>query len=259
MPEDGDILGVIAAYTALTPAQLAAFAAVIFIAGIVRGFSGFALSALVMAALASFLRPVEILPMNFILEAIAGLVMVRGGIKHADMRVVIGLVVLSALGMPSGLYLTTHLPVETTRLLALLTILLLTILLLANFKPKNPDSPMMIYSTGFLAGLATGIAGVGGMVVVIFVFSLGREARVIRASLVMYLFFSLATSLIYFIYFGLMTEAVIARGAVFSVPTIIGVLIGSQLFSKSHDKLYRIFCLGLLILLSVAGLLRVIL
>ncbi len=242
----------------LSQMQLVIILAVVFIAGIVRGFSGFALSALVMAALASFLPPVEILPMNFILEATAGLIMVRGGIKHADMRVVIGLVVFSALGMPSGLYLTTHLPVETTRLMALSTILLLTILLLANFRPKNPDSPMMIYGAGFLAGLATGIAGVGGMVVVIFVFSLGREARVIRASLVMYLFFSLATSLIFFVYFGLMTETVMVRGAIFSVPTIIGVLVGSQLFSKSHDRLYRIFCLGLLILLSVAGLLRVI-
>ncbi len=125
---------------ALTPNQIALFAAIVFIAGIVRGFSGFALSALIMASLASILPPVEILPMNFLLEATAGLVMVRGGIKDADMRVVVGLVVASAIGMPMGLYLTTSFPVDITRLMALSVILFLAILLFANVKPKDSST-----------------------------------------------------------------------------------------------------------------------
>lgn len=232
---------------------------IVFIAGIVRGFSGFALSALSMASLATILMPVEILPMNFLLEAAAGLMMVRGGIKDADMRIVIGLVGMSAIGMPLGLLLTTHAPVELTRLFALSTILILAILLFANVRPKNPDSAAMLFGAGLLSGFVTGIAGVGGMVVVIYVFSLGRKAVVIRASLVMYLFLSLVTSLFYYIYFDMMNETILWRGAILSVPTIIGVLIGSSLFSKSHERFYRIFCLGLLIFLASTGLLRVIL
>jgi len=245
--------------TGLSSNQLAAFAAVVFIAAIVRGFSGFALSALIMAALASILPPVEILPMNFILEAVAGLMMVRGGIKDADMRIVIGLVVASAIGQPLGLLLTTTAPVEITRLMALSVILVLAILLIANIKPKNADNNAYLYGAGLLSGFVTGIAGVGGMVVVIYIFSLGREAKTIRASLVMYLFLSLVISLFYYLYFGLLSETVLARGAIFTVPVVIGVLIGARLFSKSHEKLYRTFCLGLLILLAITGLLRIIL
>lgn len=231
---------------------------VVFVAGVVRGFSGFALSALIMASLATILTPVEILPMNFLLEAAAGLMMVRGGIKDANMRIVVGLVIMSAIGQPIGLYLTTHAPVELTRLFALSTILILAVLLFANVRPKNPDSTAMLCGAGMLSGLVTGIAGVGGMVVVIYVFSLGQKAVVIRASLVMYLFLSLVISLFYYIYFDLMNEDILWRGAILSVPTIIGVLIGSSLFSKSHEKFYRIFCLGLLIFLAATGLLRVI-
>ena len=243
----------------LTQFELLVCVGIVFIAGIVRGFSGFALSALIMASLATILTPVEILPMNFLLEGAAGLMMVRGGIKDADMRVVIGLVVMSAVGQPVGLYLTTHAPVELTQLFALATILILAILLFANVRPKNPDSATILYGEGLLSGFVTGIAGVGGMVVVIYVFSLGRKSVVIRASLVMYLFLSLVTSLFYYIYFDLMSETILWRGAILSVPTIIGVLIGSRLFSKSHEKFYRIFCLGLLIFLATTGLLRVIL
>ncbi len=243
----------------LTQSQLLLCIGIVFIAGMVRGFSGFALSALIMASLATMLPPVEILPMNFVLEAAAGLMMVRGGIKDADMRVVLGLVIMSAIGMPIGLMLTTHAPVQLTRIFALSTILILAILLFANVRPKKPDSTLILSGAGLLSGLVTGIAGVGGMVVVIYVFSLGKKARVIRASLVMYLFLSLLTSLVYYLYFELLTQTVLWRGAILIVPTIIGVVIGANLFSKAHDKMYRIFCLGLLIFISITGLLRVIL
>lgn len=249
----------LATLTNLSENQLLICIAVVFFAGIVRGFSGFALSAIIMASLATMLPPVEILPMNMILEAIAGLLMVRGGIKDADMRIVFGLAITSAIGVPAGLYLTTHIPVDVTRLLALMTILVLSVLLFANVKPKNAESPTILYGAGLLSGVVTGIAGVGGMVVVIYIFSLGRQAKMIRASLVMYLFLSIITSFAAYMYFGLFSESVVARGAVLSLPMVIGVVIGSRLFSRSHEKLYRIFCLGLLILLALTGLLRVIL
>jgi uncharacterized membrane protein YfcA len=249
----------IAGSTGLATSQIMLIFVVVFFAGMVRGFSGFALSALVMASLATTLPPIEILPMNFVLESVAGLFMVRGGIKDADMLLVIGLVLGSALGMPAGLSLTVHVPVEVTRLLALSTILCLAILLLANFRPKNLDSNLGRVGAGLVSGLVTGIAGVGGMVVVIYIFSLGRNARTIRASLVMYLFFSLITSLFYYIFFDLLNNQVVWRGAVFSLPMIAGVLIGTTLFSKTHEKFYRLFCLGLLILLALTGLLRAIL
>ena len=252
-------MNTILALTGFEYSQLLFIVGVVFIAGIVRGFSGFALSALIMASLATILPPFEILPMNFILEAAAGLMMVRGGIRDADMRIVIGLVATSAIGMPIGLTLTTHAPVELTRLFALSTILILAILLLANVRPRKPERAAMLYGAGLLSGLVSGIAGVGGMVVVIYVFSLGRKARIIRASLVMYLFLSLITSLFYYVFFELMTETIVWRGSILAIPTILGVVIGSHIFSNAHEKFYRIFCLGLLIFIAITGLLRVIL
>ena len=61
---------------------------VIFLAGMVRGFSGFALSALVMAALVVILPPIELIVVCWFLEMSASLLMVRDGVRQWDRAVV---------------------------------------------------------------------------------------------------------------------------------------------------------------------------
>ena len=55
----------------LTEIQFIYCISAIFLAGIVRGFSGFALSAIVVASMAGILPTVELIPMVLVLEAIA--------------------------------------------------------------------------------------------------------------------------------------------------------------------------------------------
>ncbi len=242
--------------THLSAGQLQFCFAAVLLASLVRGFSGFALSALIVTSTISVMPPVELLPVNLILEGVAGLLMVRGGIRDADKRIVIGLVIGSTIGVPIGLTLLLYLPVAMTKMLALGVILALALLLLANFRPRGLDSIPGLYISGVIAGIVTGIAGVGGMVVAIYALALGRPARVIRASLVMFLFASEITSAAYFYYYGIFTETAVWRGIMFTPMVIIGVLIGARYFSKANESFYRNFCLGLLIVLAVVGIIR---
>ena len=75
----------------LTAAQVVFCAGVVFVAGIIRGFSEFALSALFMASAAAIIPPVELIPICYILELTASLIMFRGGLQDADMKIVWGL------------------------------------------------------------------------------------------------------------------------------------------------------------------------
>ena len=81
----------------------------------VRGFSGFALSALIMASVALIIPPIELIPVCYVLEATASFIMFRGGLRHADMKIVWGLTIGTLIGFPMGLYATTGLPVETSK------------------------------------------------------------------------------------------------------------------------------------------------
>jgi len=81
------------------PTQSFAIAAIaVFAAGLIRGFSGFGLSAILMASIVTIIPPVELIPICYVLEGAASVAMFRGGLKNADMTVVWGLVIGSAIG-----------------------------------------------------------------------------------------------------------------------------------------------------------------
>lgn len=225
-------------------------------AGIVRGFAGFALSALVMATAVVFLPPVELIPVAWWLEMAASLMMVKGGFKEADRGVVIGLVIGSTLGLPLGLALTTTLPVETSKLVALVVIIGLAVTQLAKIRLKFLATRPGLYGTGFLAGIVTGIASVGGMVVALYVLAQNTPARKMRAALVLFLFLGSVASMITFLAFGIMDQTAVQRGLILAVPAAFGVFLGQALFTVRLEPYYRPFCLSLLILLAGSGLVR---
>ena len=136
------------------PAEiLPVFLGSFFLAGLVRGFSGFALSAIGMACLVVFMAPVELIPICFVLEGVAGIAMLRGGLKDADMTVVWVLVIGSALGTPIGLYLTKTIDPDISKTTALLVILALTVLQLFKVSPSFVGSRKGLYGTGLFAGV----------------------------------------------------------------------------------------------------------
>ena len=63
----------------LSETQFWIVALICLLAGIVRGFSGFALSALVMASAALTIPPIELIPVCWWLELCAGFMMIRSG------------------------------------------------------------------------------------------------------------------------------------------------------------------------------------
>ena len=178
----------------LSDTQFWIVALICLLAGIVRGFSGFALSALVMASAALIIPPVELIPVCWWLELCAGFMMIRSGWKEADRRLAITLVVGSSLGLPFGLYLTTHVAVALSQAIALGCIASLAALLLGKIKLDFLANPKGHLGVGICAGIATGLASVGGMVVALFVLVSNVPARQMRATLVVFLLFVCITS-----------------------------------------------------------------
>lgn len=215
------------------------------------------MSALVMASLAAIIPPIEIIPLCWFLEMIASLMMIGGGFKEANRNIVTGLVAGSVIATPIGLALTTSLDVATSKMLALSIILALAMLQLSRVRLRCLATKPGLYASGLTAGIVTGLAAVGGMVVALYVLSQEIPARVMRASLVVFLF---ATGLITFIYlllFGLVNETTLARAAMSAPLVLCGVYAGSLLFRPSLERHYRRFCLLLLSGLAVFGLLRI--
>lgn len=229
---------------------------VVFFAGIVRGFSGFALSALTMAGLALVIPPISLIPICFILEAFAGLLMIKNGIKLADKTVAWGLAIGSVIGTPIGLYITAHVSADISRLLALCVILSLALMQLFKQSPSFLATRPGLYIAGIVSGVVTGIASVGAMVVALYVLSQKAAAARMRATLVMYLFLALFASGAWLSVSGFLNPLAITRGLVLGPLTIAGVFIGTLFFRPALESAYKRFCLVLLMALAGGGLIR---
>jgi uncharacterized membrane protein YfcA len=242
--------------TALTPTEFWIVTGIVFLAGIVRGFSGFALSALIMATAVVILPPIALIPMLWWLEMAASLMMLKGGFADADRPTAYGLVIGSTLGWPLGLWLTTSLDIATSKIVALSIIVVLAVSQLAKVRLDFLASKVGLYGTGVVAGIVSGLAHVGGMVVAFYVLASHAPARSMRGSLVLFLFLGALTSMITLLAFGVMDFSGVKRGLIFAVPTVIGVFLGQQLFTDRLAPYYRPFCLALLCVLASAGLIR---
>jgi uncharacterized membrane protein YfcA len=229
---------------------------VVFIAGIVRGFSGFALSALVMAGLALIIPPISLIPICFLLEMAAGILMIKNGVQNANKKVAWGLAIGAAIGTPVGLFVTSQVPPDISRLLALGVILTLAVLQLFKQSPDFLATRPGLYISGLVAGVANGIGSVGAMVVALYVLSQKAPAPQMRATLVMYLFISMLASGVWLALSGILDSLALTRGLVLAPMAIAGVLLGSLLFRPSLEAFYKRFCMVLLIALAVVGLLR---
>lgn len=240
----------------LTTTEFIALAAIACAAGIVRGFTGFALSAFALAIGVLILPPVQLIPVMWWLEMAASLMMVRGGMREADNRAAIILVLGSFAGMIGGLYLTTTIDPNLSRQVALIILIALALLQLAKVRLAFLGTTSGTVSTGLIAGLVTGLAGVGGMVVALFVLAREAEPRQMRATLVMFLFLGSLTSMGLHLWFGTMNAQSTLRGLALAVPCMAGVLLGKALFTPRLQPYYRPVCLTLLIGLGVLSLIR---
>jgi uncharacterized membrane protein YfcA len=240
----------------LTPSQGIVLAAIFVAAGVVRGFTGFALSAFGLALAVLILPPVELIPLMWWLEMGASLMMMRGGWDGADLKAAGILTAGSALGIFAGLGLTTTLDPGVSRQIALVILITLAVLQLSKVRIRALDSTAGTTTTGVVAGVVTGLAGVGGMVVALYVLARNDEPRVMRATLVAFLLFGSITSLITHLYFGTMNSTSAARGIFFLIPCLIGVFLGQKLFTPKLQPYYRSVCLTLLIGLGAVSLVR---
>ncbi|MEM7473096.1 MAG: sulfite exporter TauE/SafE family protein [Pseudomonadota bacterium] len=242
--------------TNLTQTEVLILSGIVFVAAMVRGFSGFGLSAVVMATAVFILPPLALIPMLWFLEMAGSLAMFKGGIQDADKAAAKGLIIGSALGLPVGLLTTMQLATQTSKALALSILIVLAISQLAKVRLPFLATTLGTYGTGFGAGVVTGFAGAGGMLIALYTLARDLPARTMRGTLSVYLLGAGLLGLITHLTIGTMDQTAIARGLFFIIPTLLGLYAGRALFLPRLEPYYKPFCLTLLLGLASLGLIR---
>lgn len=243
----------------LTAWPLAFSLLVVFLAGAVRGYSGFGFSALCVASLALVLPPAQVVPVILMLEVAASVGMLPQVWRELDWRALALLSVGAVLGTPLGIVFLAEVPADTARIAISLLVLTASLLLLLGYQLKGERGPKGTLATGVVSGLVNGIGAVGGLPVVIFLLASAAAAATTRAVLVAYLLLIdiYATGLAFSQ--DLLTWELMGRFVVLLVPLFLGIALGSRHFLKAPPESFRRFTLSLLIVLALLGLARTLL
>ena len=90
---------------ALDYSDLVILILICFFAGLIRGFSGFGLSAFVMSLALTIIPPIELIPVCWWMEFFASVYMIKNGWKDSDKKISIILWFGAIFGLPIGIIL----------------------------------------------------------------------------------------------------------------------------------------------------------
>ncbi len=243
------------ALTGMSPFVLCYLIAITLLAAVVRGYSGFGFSALVVLLATWVVPPAQIVPCLFLLEVAASVRMLPAVWSHIHWSRLLRLLAGSALTIPIGIYGLAHLKGDQMALIISLLILLASLVNLVGKSFRQYDSSLLDFSTGVVSGLFNGAAAVGGMAVAVVFVSIRLEAAVMRATLVALFFFTDVYAVLLGSAQGLIDSRLLVRTAILLPFLLLGIALGSRRFSQSTESQFRQLTLALLLGLSIVGLL----
>jgi uncharacterized membrane protein YfcA len=247
---------------AWTPTLLAAALLVSLGAGVVRGYAGFGYSALTVAGMSLFVAPAPVVPAVLTLELVASLSVWRSALRDADPVWTRWLLGGNLVFVPAGAALLAFLPPVPLRVVVGAVLLIAALVLrLTDGIRLTPGRPLYL-TAGFVSGLLNGVAASGGVPAAMLMAATRAPARQVRATMVVFLFFTCAYALLWAallsaqggaMRMGLPTLQWLALLA----PTMLaGLWIGQHAFSRGDASGYLRRVLTLLIVISGLGLLR---
>ena len=173
-----------------TPLLFAYVFTAVFLAGIVRGATGFGFSMIMIVLLTLFFPPAQVAPVILFWEVLASIGHLPFVYKQVHWKSLRWLALGVALGTPFGVYCLVSIPVDAMRLIINAVVLILTSMLYCGLRPKNAPTPPQTTGVGLLAGVINGASANGGPPIILFFLSSPLGAAVGRASLIAFFLFT---------------------------------------------------------------------
>ena len=225
------------------------------LAAFVRGYSGFGFSALVVAFSGLVTNPVQLVPVAVLCEISMTLIQARGIGPLIDWGRVWRMLIGAAVAMPLSVTVLASIGADSARLAISGFIMVMCILLLTGWTLKKPIGTPGQIGVGVVSGMANG-AAVGGLPVAAFMAAQPVAAPVFRATMIAYL------TAIDMIGLPLMwANGLVGRDTVMvfalAIPLLVlGLWLGRRHFLSASPQGFRRMAIGLLIVLSLMGLLK---
>jgi uncharacterized membrane protein YfcA len=221
----------------------------VFLAAIVRGYSGFGFSLLAITSLSLIFPPAQVIPAIFMLEIAASLHMLPAIWRDVHWRSLSLLMVGTVVGTPFGVYLLANIAPAPMTLALAVFVLAATALLWRGFALKSMPGTSATLAVGAATGIANGAFGIGGPPVILFYFASPAGHAAGRASLVAFFILTDVTGLIFLAREGLVTKEPGILALAFLPALAAGVWLGARSFKTADPARFR-----KIVLIILAGL-----
>lgn len=229
----------------------AAALTVIFLAAIVRGYSGFGFSLIAITGLALIYPVSSIVPAIFLMEIAATLHMLPSIWKDIHWRSLLPLIIGCLLATPLGLLALAYVSPEYMQIALGIFVLAAVALMLRGFKLNAVPGTAAAVAAGGAAGFFNGAFGIAGPPVILFYFSSPAGNAVGRASIAAFFFFTDVIGLSYAAPIGLLSTNTLWRAALFLPALLAGVWVGSRSFKAADQEQFRRWMLLLLAAMAI--------
>lgn len=234
--------------------ELALLVATAFVAGTVRGFSGFGSGLVFLPIAAQVLSPFQALTTVVIADLLGAIPNVPRALRECDKQDVLRLLAGLAVALPLGIWTLTLLEPDAFRYgVSALALILLTCLLLGiRYRGSVPNA--MVYATGGLSGFSCGVAGIPGPPVILFYMARPLAPPVIRANTFIFLSSTDIAMLPALFAFGRLDASAVLLGILLIAPNMLGNMFGAWLFRPEHERVYRSVAYAIIAATAVASL-----
>jgi uncharacterized membrane protein YfcA len=236
----------------MTEALIVALAVgVIFVASVVRGYSGFGFAMIGVAGISLTAPPDVAIPTVLILEVLVGLLLLPPVMRQIEWRPVLTLLAGALVLTPVGAVVLIHIPADLARVGIAVVIACAAVLLLRSKGTRTAPGDAATVGVGGVAGLLNGAFGISGPPIALFFLGTERGAHVSRASMMACF---LALDLVAVASFGMggLIDRDVLVTVLFCLPALaIGSWIGHRMFHGSDTSKFRTRVLWILLILAL--------
>ena len=225
-------------------------------AGLMRGFAGVGSGMLMAPVFAILFGPVQTVAIIILMEVVVTAQLLPGVRREINWKLVAPMGIAAAILMPAGSWLLVSLdPALLVRGIAIVVIVF-SLVLMVGWRYEGEKKLWASVGVGAVSGVLIASTSLGNPPVMVYLLS-GRDAAATnRANFTGYFAVTLVVLIAMMALAGLIDRDALVTAAMLLPVFMLGAWVGSRLFRKSSEALYRRVALGLLFCVGLYGLLR---
>lgn len=236
----------------LTGIDIALMIGAFVASGLMRGFNGGAGANFITApVLAAIIGPRDTVPIVLGLNFLSNFQLFPGALPYVNWREALPLGLAAGAAIPFGVWILFAVDQDVMRRAVAATAVLFALLIMSGWRYRGPRGTLVSLAFGGVAGTIGGAVTIGGPPVFLYLLSGNQNPATNRANFIAFGFILQVVAVVTFALNGAITRDLLLIGLMLFVPFLVSVKLGSMLFKRVNERLFRNVSLGFMLVVAI--------